>query len=119
MKRPLTASMLYNLVHCPHRLALDIHGDPAERDEVSRFVKLLWEKGNVFEEETIERLDEDFTDLSGAEAGDVEALTSEASTGGGSAPATFWAHPIYCGATGRATWPATSRAGWAPTAAAT
>ncbi len=78
MKRPLTASMLYNLVHCPHRLALDIHGDPAERDEVSRFVKLLWEKGNVFEEETIERLDEDFTDLSGAEAGDVEALTSEA-----------------------------------------
>ncbi len=78
MKRPLTASMLYNLVQCPHRLALDIHGDPHDKDEVSAFVELLWDKGNAFEKETIESIDEDFTDLAGAGPDDREALTKEA-----------------------------------------
>lgn len=77
MKRPLTASMLYNLVQCPHRLALDIHGDPAKRDDVSAFVELLWEKGNAFEKETIESIEEDFTDLTGGGPDDRQALTKE------------------------------------------
>jgi predicted RecB family nuclease len=29
---PITASILYNVVHCPQRVALDAFGDPAERD---------------------------------------------------------------------------------------
>jgi len=84
MKRPITASMLYNLVQCPHRLALDVHGDPARKDKVSAFVELLWEMGNIFEKETIEALEIPFTDLGGAERDDrvenddLEALTEEA-----------------------------------------
>ncbi len=37
--------MLHDLVRCDHRVALDVHGDPAERDEVNEFVELLWEGG--------------------------------------------------------------------------
>ena len=41
----ITASQLYNYVQCPHRVVLDIHGDPAARDEPNAFVELLWEQG--------------------------------------------------------------------------
>ena len=60
----VTASVLYDLVECPQRVALDAFGDPPRRDPANAFVKLLWEKGSVFERETIEALDEPFTDLS-------------------------------------------------------
>ena len=42
---PVTASVLYNLVQCPQRVALDALGDTANRDEVNPFVRLLWERG--------------------------------------------------------------------------
>jgi predicted RecB family nuclease len=64
MSRPVTASMLYNLVHCPHRVAMDLFGNPDERDPVSPFVELLWEKGQAFEQEVINGLKLPFTDLS-------------------------------------------------------
>ena len=54
--KPITASMLYNLVSCPHRLTMDLFGDPAERDEVNPFIQLLWEKGSLFEEKLITEL---------------------------------------------------------------
>jgi hypothetical protein len=38
---PITASVLYNLVSCPQRVALDAFGNPAERDEENAFVRLL------------------------------------------------------------------------------
>jgi predicted RecB family nuclease len=59
----ITASMLYNHVHCPHRVTLDLFGDPAERDEVSPFVELLWERGNHFEREVVDGLDVPFLNL--------------------------------------------------------
>ena len=57
--------MLYNFVQCPRRMELDAHGDASQRDPVSPFVQLLWEKGTLFESEVIGSLDLPFTDLSG------------------------------------------------------
>jgi hypothetical protein len=74
----ITASILYNLVECPQRVALDVFGDIAERDEVSPFVRLLWERGSLFEQETISKLQMPFVDLSGANEVDRERLTLEA-----------------------------------------
>ncbi len=59
----ITASMLYSYSTCPHRVTLDLFGDPAERDEVSPFVELLWERGSLFEQETIEKLGVPFLNL--------------------------------------------------------
>ena len=41
----ITGSQLYDIVQCPHRVALDIFGDANERDEPNAFVELLWEQG--------------------------------------------------------------------------
>ncbi|MFC2069470.1 TM0106 family RecB-like putative nuclease [Chloroflexota bacterium] len=59
----ITASMLYNLVQCPHRLNLDLHQDPSKKDPESKFVQLLWENGNAFEQDVIEHLDVPFVNL--------------------------------------------------------
>jgi len=32
---PITASMLYDLIACPHRLSMDLFADPGDRDEIS------------------------------------------------------------------------------------
>ena len=64
MKTPVTASMLYDLVACPHRVTMDLFGDPAQRDEPNSFIQLLWEKGSIFENEVIEGLEIPFVDLS-------------------------------------------------------
>jgi hypothetical protein len=45
----VTASVLYDVMQCPQRVALDAFGDPAQRDEVNPFVRLLWERGTLFE----------------------------------------------------------------------
>jgi hypothetical protein len=74
----VTASILYDLVQCPQRVALDAFGDPANRDEISSFVRLLWERGALFERETISKLNQPFTDLSKAGDNDRERLTLEA-----------------------------------------
>lgn len=55
--------MLYDLVQCPQRVAMDLFEDPARRDPENPFVQLLWEKGHAFERETIEGLKIPFTDL--------------------------------------------------------
>ena len=75
----ITASMLYDLVHCPHRPAMDLYGDPAARDEVNVFVQLLWERSSVFEKDLIADLDIPFTDLSAYSGDEKEAKTTEAS----------------------------------------
>src|SRR5260370_25140764 len=74
----VTASTLYNLVQCPQRVALDAFGDPASRDEANPFVRLLWERGTVYEHDVIESLDAHFVDLSGLCAEEQEAQTLEA-----------------------------------------
>lgn len=77
--RPLiTASMLYDLENCPHRVSMDLYGDPADRDEVNAFVQLLWEKGSEFEHEVIGGLKIPFLDLSAYAGDEKERLTLEA-----------------------------------------
>ncbi|HOO90724.1 MAG TPA: TM0106 family RecB-like putative nuclease [Syntrophales bacterium] len=78
MKKAITASMLYNLVQCPHRVVMDLFGDPTKRDPVNAFVQLLWDRGNLFEREVIEGLDIPFTNLRPASERERERLTLEA-----------------------------------------
>jgi predicted RecB family nuclease len=74
----VTASVLYDLVQCPQRVALDAFGDNGKRDEINAFVRLLWERGTLFERETIAKLNLPFTDLSKTGDADRERLTLEA-----------------------------------------
>ena len=73
----ITASMLYNLVACPHRLNLDLHEDPAKRDSESQFIMLLWERGTAFEQEVIQKLEFPYTDLSEKSGRERERLTMD------------------------------------------
>src|SRR3984893_8950022 len=74
----VTASVLYDLVQCPQRVALDAFGNAADRDEINPFVRLLWERGTLFERETIAKLQLPFVDLSKAPDADRQRLTLEA-----------------------------------------
>lgn len=74
----VTASILYDLVQCPQRVALDAFGDRTQRDAINPFVRLLWERGTLFERETIAKLQLPFLDLSRADDVDRERLTLEA-----------------------------------------
>ena len=60
----ITASMLYNHLACPHRVAMDAFGDWNRRDKVSPFVEMLWARGNKYEATVIGGLGEPFVDLS-------------------------------------------------------
>ena len=62
--RPITASMLYDLVSCPHRVTMDLFADPKDRDDVSPFVQLLWERGFAHEQSVMAGLAVPFLDLS-------------------------------------------------------
>jgi predicted RecB family nuclease len=75
---PITASMLYDLVACPHRVSMDLFADPAQRDEVSPFVQLLWDRGAAHEKEIIANIGEPFVDLLKYAGGEKERLTLEA-----------------------------------------
>ena len=57
---------------------MDALGDPALKDPVSPFVQLLWERGSLFERETINGLGEAFTDLSGFAGDEKERQTRTA-----------------------------------------
>lgn len=74
----ITASVLYDLVQCPHRVWMDRFGDAAKRDPVSPFIELLWERGNAFEREVMESLDQPFTDLKSLPSDEKERETAEA-----------------------------------------
>ncbi len=70
--------MLYDLVHCPHRVHRDLFADPAERDAVNPFVELLWEHGNRFERQIIDALKVPFLDLSAFALEEKERRTRQA-----------------------------------------
>jgi len=74
----VTAAMLYDLVRCPHRVSMDLFGDPVRKDEVNPFVQLLWERGNLYEKEVISGLKIPFLDLSGLRGDEKEKQTREA-----------------------------------------
>ena len=78
MPNTITASMLYNFVQCPHRVNQDLFGNPTDKDEVSVFVQLLWDRGNAFERQVIERLEIPFMDLSDLFETSKEEATKEA-----------------------------------------
>jgi uncharacterized protein len=78
MPTAVTASMLYDLVMCPHRVTMDLYADPGLRDEPNPFVKMLWERGSLYEREVIGGLDIPVLDLSGYSGDDQERLTLEA-----------------------------------------
>lgn len=59
-------------------MALDAFGQIAARDPLNPFVRLLWERGTLFEKETIGKLEQPFLDLSGVEGTEKERLTLEA-----------------------------------------
>lgn len=71
----ISGSMLYNLVHCPKRVALDLFGDPALRDEVSPFVQLLWQQGAAFEQQVMTSGRLEALDLSHHQADEKEEQT--------------------------------------------
>ena len=75
---PITASMLYDLVVCPHRVAMDLFANPAERDTVSPFVQLLWERGSAHEEQVVAGIGEPFVHLSMYAEVEKERRTFEA-----------------------------------------
>ncbi len=74
----ITASMLYNLTSCEHRLHLDIFGDQSQRGDPNTFIQLLWEKGTLFEKEVMTNLELPFLDLSPYQADEKESRTREA-----------------------------------------
>ncbi len=78
MSIPITASMIYDFVQCPHRVYLDLFGDPERRDPINPFVQLLWERGNAFEQETVEKLQIPFENLRTYSAEENERLTFQA-----------------------------------------
>ncbi len=67
--------MLYDLMSCPHRVTMDLFGDPAQRDAPNPFIQLLWKKGSAFEKEIMEGLGVPFTNLSMYAGDDKERLT--------------------------------------------
>src|SRR4051794_38789521 len=79
-KQIIEASSLYNFVTCPHRVTMDLFTSPAERDEVSPFVQLLWERGTAFERDVILGLRTSFVDLSMYRGPEKERRTLEAMT---------------------------------------
>ncbi|MFC2094859.1 TM0106 family RecB-like putative nuclease [Candidatus Bipolaricaulota bacterium] len=74
----ITASMLYSFTTCPHRVTLDLFGDLAERDKISPFVELLWERGSAFEKETIKKLGVPFLNLREVPRIEREEMTTRA-----------------------------------------
>ena len=78
MPTPVTAAMLYDLVACPHRVTMDLFGDPGERDQPNPFVALLWERGTLYEHEVMAGLDIPFLDLSSYADVEKEQQTLEA-----------------------------------------
>jgi len=70
--------MLYDLVQCPHRPAMDLFGDPAKRDEINPFIQLLWEKGTAYEHDVVDGLEIPMFDLSPYAGDEKERLTHEA-----------------------------------------
>ena len=78
IKKMITASMLYDHIACSHKVVKDTFSDPDGRDNVSPFAQLLWDRGNIHENELINSLEIKFLDLSDHPAETRETLTRTA-----------------------------------------
>ena len=74
----ISAAILYDLLKCPHRVKRDLFDDPKNRDAVSAFVELLWERGNRFEKEVVANLSVPFEDYSELAGDSKETATRDA-----------------------------------------
>lgn len=52
----ISATQLYDHVQCPHRVTLDIFGNPADKDDPNAFVELLWHQGVLHEKNMVTAL---------------------------------------------------------------
>lgn len=73
----VTAALLNDLVSCPHRVTMDLTGDPEKRDKPHAFVELLWERGSRYEKAFVAGLTELVVDLSGYGDAEKERLTDD------------------------------------------
>ena len=78
----ITATMLYSLVSCPHRVTMDLFEDAAKRDPVNPFVELLWERGSAVERERMAGLGVEFVDLQALTTDEKARATREAMAAG-------------------------------------
>ncbi|MDP3659217.1 TM0106 family RecB-like putative nuclease [Phenylobacterium sp.] len=76
--QPVTGSMLYDLIQCPHRVYADTFSVASERDEVSPFVRMLWERGSNFEAQVMGSRVAGYVDLTSVSRHERERLTREA-----------------------------------------
>jgi predicted RecB family nuclease len=81
-RKLITASMLYNHLVCPHRVAMDAFADPGARDPVSPFIELLWARGNKYEAQVVGGLGEPVVDLSRLAGAEKETATRAAIAAG-------------------------------------
>ncbi len=70
--------MLYDLVMCEHRPWMDLHADPALRDQASPFVQMLWKRGRAHEDDVVAGYDKPYLNLRTQPPADRERLTLEA-----------------------------------------
>ncbi len=82
MTTPVTATMLYDLITCPHRVTMDLFGEPDERNSPNPFVELLWKHGILHEQKIMEELTISFLDLSSYSGDEKERRTLEAMRNG-------------------------------------
>lgn len=75
---PITASQLYSHLVCPHRVTMDVFGNPAQREAPNAFVELLWERGSLFEQQVMRGSGTPFTDCSALQGAAKEQATREA-----------------------------------------
>lgn len=80
MAAPITASMLYSLMTCPHRVSMDLYANPADQDDVSPFVQLLWDRGAAHEKQIVAEIGHPFLDLSTFAGDEKERRTLAAMT---------------------------------------
>lgn len=79
--RAVTASIMRDMIGCEHRVALDLHGDPAARDPVGAFTAMLWEAGRVHEAAVLAGVAPGALDLRGLSGPEREMRTAEAMDG--------------------------------------
>lgn len=75
----ISATQIYDFVQCPHRVTLDVYGDPGERDEPNAFVELLWKQGIDHEAAMLAQLGaianlRSVQDVTGRERATMEAM---------------------------------------------
>ena len=70
--------MLFDLVICPHRVGMDVHGDPAQRDACGSTLELLWRKSMLREAEIVRGLNLEMVDHSALSGAECERATAAA-----------------------------------------